>query len=502
MKCDQTLLWTLVNQDSDPNQVSDPLFEHVERCDTCREALAQLGGDPSAWQEASRWLTAESESVGNGACDTRTTESIDLSFLESPSHPEMLGRIGRYEVEAVLGQGGMGIVLRAFDSDLQRTVAVKVLAPQWAASDIARQRFEREAQAAASVAHEHVVPIFNVEASGRLPFLVMRYIPGMTLEQWIRVNGAPDSATILRVAGQLAEGLAAAHRRGLVHRDIKPGNVLVGENIQRIWITDFGLARAADSVTLTHTGLIAGTPHYMSPEQARGEAMDHRSDLFSLGGVLFFLTTGRPPFVADNTLAVLHKIVSQRASPLSTVRSDLPPSFVKLVERMLQRSVDRRPQDCQAVLDELEKAQAEVRRGTVARAPRLKSKSMRFAAATALVVGSLIGLTPVLSKVIWPRAETTRIETSAVSDPWADGTSSEIDPNAVTASKAIGLRDVLDRASFMRELKQIDRVLNQLEKPQRLPARASLGIQDREWSRETVEIHSRLSRLERKDANQ
>jgi eukaryotic-like serine/threonine-protein kinase len=379
MNCDTELLWTLVQQEADPGIEAEPIARHVEACSRCQQALAEMGGDPDWWQEAQTWLSSDESIVPHDPLPP-----IDLSFLQPASHPEMLGRIGRYEVEAVLGRGGMGVVLRAYDTDLHRSVAVKVMAPEWAASFPARQRFAREAQAAASVAHENVIPIYDVEPEASLPYLVMRYIPGMTLQRWVGIHGAPDVATILRVASQLAEGLAAAHRRGLVHRDIKPANVLVGKNIDRIWITDFGLARAADSVTLTRTGVIAGTPHYMSPEQARGEPIDHRSDLFSLGCVLYFLSVGRPPFDAENTLAVLHKIVSQDAIPLASLRHDLPPSFVNLVHQLLARKAVKRQQDCAEVSEQLQRSQAELQSGVAAKPP-LSSLTRR------ILIGSLIG---------------------------------------------------------------------------------------------------------------
>lgn len=365
MKCDRDLLVTLVGQNAEPGAEIESVAHHLEKCESCRRELAKLGGDDKAWNETRQWLASPPSSNANDEGGSSPHPAVDLSFLEPPTHPEMLGRIGRYEIESLLGHGGMGVVFRAHDSNLNRSVAVKVLAPQWAASPAARHRFAREAEAAASVAHENVIPIYNVDANAKLPYLVMRYIPGMTLQRWVLTHGPVNVGTILRVAGQLAEGLAAAHRRGLVHRDIKPGNVLVGENIERVWITDFGLARAADSVTLTQTGVIAGTPHYMSPEQARGETIDHRSDLFSLGCLLYFLCSCHPPFDADNTLAVLHKIVTEKPKPLTHWRDDLPPTFVRLVHSLLLRSVDRRPQDCQAVIDEIANAQLEHQRGHI-----------------------------------------------------------------------------------------------------------------------------------------
>ncbi len=383
MKCDPAVLETLVRQSIDPGEPVESIASHVETCVRCQQTLADLGGDVHWWNDARDWLSLPADGVSASNL-SHGLPPIDLSFLDLPRHPEMLGRIGRYEVESVLGRGGMGVVLRAHDSDLHRTVAIKVLAPEWAASIPARQRFAREAQSAASVAHENVIPIYNVEANATLPFLVMRYVPGMTLQRWVISNGPPDVATILRVAGQLAEGLAAAHQRGLVHRDIKPGNVMVGENIDRIWLTDFGLARAADSVTLTQTGIIAGTPNYMSPEQARGENVDQQSDLFSLGCLLYFLSTGRAPFESDNTLSVLHRIVTDDADPLTTHRSDLPPAFVRLVHWLLHRTRSQRPNDCDAVIAALKIAQTQAAAGRTARAP-MPQRTRRFLMTLGLV---------------------------------------------------------------------------------------------------------------------
>jgi eukaryotic-like serine/threonine-protein kinase len=190
----------------------------------------------------------------------------------------MLGRLGGYEIVGIIGAGGMGVVLKGFDSPLNRYVAIKVLAPHLATSGAARRRFAREAQAAAAVVHPHVISIHAVSADGELPFLVMPYVRGMSLQKRIDRHGPLGVAELLRVAAQTAAGLAAAHAQGLVHRDIKPANILLEEGVERVAITDFGLARAIDDATTTRSGVIAGTPQYMSPEQARGELIDHRSD--------------------------------------------------------------------------------------------------------------------------------------------------------------------------------------------------------------------------------
>src|SRR5262249_42852539 len=209
------------------------------------------------------------------------------------------------EVCEVVGRGGTGVVLGARDTKLSRVVAVKVLAATLAASGTARQRFAREARAAAAVRDDHVVAIHAVRDDAPVPYLVMEFVEGCNLEALLRKSGPPGVKEVLRIGFQIACGLAAAHRLGLVHRDVKPANILLENGVQRAKLTDFGLARAADDASLTQSGLIAGTPMYMAPEQAAGEPLDGRADLFSLGSVLYEMCTGRPAFRAPTTVAVI-----------------------------------------------------------------------------------------------------------------------------------------------------------------------------------------------------
>src|SRR5204863_10215328 len=172
----------------------------------------------------------------------------------------------------------MGIVLRAFDAKLHRVVAIKVMAAQLATSATARKRFTREAQAAAAVSHDHIVTIHAVEEANGLPYLVMQYVAGQSLQDRLDKEGPLDLPEVLRIGMQAAAGLAAAHAHGIVHRDVKPANILLENGVERVKLTDFGLARAIDDASLTQSGVIAGTPQYMSPEQAEGQPADHRSD--------------------------------------------------------------------------------------------------------------------------------------------------------------------------------------------------------------------------------
>ncbi len=505
MKCDTDLLESLVLQSLPVGEEMEAVTSHLETCQRCQQTLADFGGDPNAWEDARVWLSGVDESpLIEGDC--LPLPPIDLSFLQPPSHPEMLGRIGRYEVESVLGRGGMGVVFRAHDIDLHRTVAIKVLAPEWAASIPARQRFAREAQAAASVAHENVIPIYNVEADANLPFLVMRYVPGMTLQRWVKSNGPPDIATVLRVAGQLAEGLAAAHRRGLVHRDIKPGNVMVGENIQRIWITDFGLARAADSVTLTQTGIIAGTPHYMSPEQARGGTVDHQSDLFSLGCTLYFLSTGHPPFQSDNTLAILHRIATEDPVPLASLRDDLPPAFAKLVAQLLDRRPSNRPVDCDAVIEALKMSQSQLDEGKTARAP-MKKRTRRVLIACGLAAS--FGLIVALSKALLPAEIVSRLSFTGSADVALqnagvppNGTSNQdsiqVSPYISQAASQIENAALLDSRQLNSRIDASNKLVDRLGRADSVFGIPGLKLDNQRWQRDVDRLEKLIRRTQQR----
>ncbi len=317
-----------------------------------REVLAD-SGLPDDHQYSSDEYVAKLDSVGlkpthynsvtieiesTLASDTPVDcERVSLDFLEPPSHPELLGRIGRYEIERVLGTGGMGVVLRAFDTDLHRVVAIKVLASHLAHNSSARRRFAREAQAAAAVVHPNVIPIFNVESDAKTPFIVMHYVAGQSLQRRVDVHGPLPIVEALRIAQQTAAGLTAAHAQGLVHRDVKPANIMLEEKIDRVLLSDFGLARAVDDASLTKTGIVAGTPHYMSPEQALGDTIDNRSDLFSLGSVLYFMLAGHPPFRASSAMAVLHRICQFAHRPLIEVNRDVPIEVSQLVDQLLAK---------------------------------------------------------------------------------------------------------------------------------------------------------------------
>jgi serine/threonine protein kinase len=236
----------------------------------------------------------------------------------------------------------MGIVLKAFDEQLHRMVALKVLAPQLAANAAARRRFAREAKAAAAVTHDHLITLHAVAEQEKVPYLVMQLIVGQSLQEKLDRDGPLELKEILRIGLQMAKGLAAAHQQGLVHRDVKPANILLENGIERVKITDFGLARAVDDAGLTQSGLVAGTPPYMSPEQAEGQRVDSRSDLFSLGSVLYAMCTGHPPFRGSTMVAVLRRVVGEEPLDIRKLNPTIPDWLCDIVARLHAKDPARR----------------------------------------------------------------------------------------------------------------------------------------------------------------
>ena len=243
----------------------------------------------------------------------------------------------RYEVESTLGRGGMAQVYRATDRVLGRPVAVKVLSRKLSGDAKFLTRFRREAQASAGLNHPHVVSVYDTGAHDELHYIVMEYVEGETLGALMAREGPLPPERAVHIAADVAEALEAAHRKGLVHRDVKPGNVMIDPE-GRVKVMDFGIARAAADDTLTQTGLVLGTAAYLSPEQARGEAIDARSDIYSLGCVLYEMLTGRTPFEADSSVAMAYKHVNEEPD----APAGIPADIAAVVMRSLEKDPDRR----------------------------------------------------------------------------------------------------------------------------------------------------------------
>jgi serine/threonine-protein kinase len=250
---------------------------------------------------------------------------------------------GRYRIEELLGHGGMGRVYRGTDLVLGRTVAVKILSEQLAHDLNAVKRFRREAQAAAGLNHPGIVAVFDTGSDGDVQYIVMEFVTGRTLAEILREEGALEPSVAAGVASAVAEALGHAHAKGIVHRDIKPANVMRTPSGD-VKVMDFGIARAASSDTLTRTAAVVGTATYLAPEQARGDPVDARTDLYSLGVVLYEMLTARPPFVADSPVAVAYKHVREEPVPASRVNPRVDPALDGIVLRALAKDPGARYQ--------------------------------------------------------------------------------------------------------------------------------------------------------------
>jgi serine/threonine protein kinase len=274
-------------------------------------------------------------------------------FLRPPQTDDELGRLGLYRILKVLGQGGMGVVFLAEDTSLNRQLALKVMLPEAAELPQARERFVREARAAAALSHDHVVPIYQVGEDAGVPFLTMPLLRGESLEMRLRREGALPTPEVLRIGREIAEGLAAAHERGMVHRDVKPGNIWLETPHGRVKLLDFGLARGHGDARITQSGALVGTPAYIAPEQVGRGRVDHRADLFSLGCVLYEMSAGRRAFLGDDLLAALASLATLDPPALTAVTTEAPAELSELVMQLLAKKPDDRPPTAQQVVERL-----------------------------------------------------------------------------------------------------------------------------------------------------
>jgi serine/threonine protein kinase len=358
---------------------------------------------------------------GESAAGT-AIQGTAFPFLEPALAADELGRLGPYRVLGLVGQGGMGVVFRAVDTALDRAVALKVMRPALLADDAARQRFLREARAAAAVEHDHIVPIFHVGEARGVPFIAMPLLRGESLQGRLQREGKLTPAEALRVGRETAEGLAAAHAAGLIHRDVKPANIWLESRPAgppRVRLLDFGLARpVAASDRVTHTGALLGTPAYMAPEQARGRAVDPRCDLFSLGGVLYRLCTGTLPFPGDDTLAVLTTLALDEPAPPAVLNPEVPPGLSALVMRLLKKDPAQRPAAAAEVVEalrDLEKQltgqpqrRADQEKGRQGDDPRPRPLSGRLLVSLSVIAAvavSILALVVAGLVLFWPTAK-------------------------------------------------------------------------------------------------
>ena len=288
---------------------------------------------------------------------------------------------GRYSIERELGRGGMGIVLLARDVALDRPVAIKLLPPHLAAQADERERFLQEARTAAGLAHPNIVPIHLVEAHGDIVFFVMGFVDGETLRDRVERAGPLPPRLAVKLLQEVAWALGAAHQRGVIHRDVKPDNIMIERATERAVVTDFGIALGRGTEGADGGGSVTGTAHYMSPEQACGEPVDARSDLYSLGATFFYALTGRAPFNAANVPAILTKHVYEIAPLVQTLRPEVPAKLGAVVERLLRKAPAERFQTA----DDLARVAGELR-GRDFRAPPLVRAFVRNAQVSTMVL--------------------------------------------------------------------------------------------------------------------
>ena len=251
---------------------------------------------------------------------------------------------GRYRLEASIGTGGMAQVFRGQDTTLDRQVAIKILAPQFARDPSFVERFRREAQAAARLNHPNIVNVYDTGVDGDTNYIVMEHVEGRTLAEYLTRGGTLAPRKAAEIAEKVAEALAAAHAQGVIHRDIKPANIMVTRE-GRVKVMDFGIARlVAGPDTVEQTAAVLGTAAYLSPEQAQGQTVDARSDLYSLGIVLYEMVTGKPPFTGDSAMAVAYKHVQETPPPPSSLNADVPPRLDAVVMRALAKNPANRYQ--------------------------------------------------------------------------------------------------------------------------------------------------------------
>src|SRR5687768_2440680 len=316
-------------------------------------------GDASALARWRRWTH-----LARGRRTSSARRGASLRFLFRPTTVSELSALtealaGQYQVEREIGRGGMGIVYLARDLKLHRPVAIKTLPAHLAGSADVRERFLREARTAAHLSHPSIVPIHRADEIAGQVFFVMGYVDGDSIAQHIQARGRPPFAETVAQLRDVALALGYAHARGVIHRDVKAENILIDRATGRAVVTDFGIARLAESKQLTATGQVLGTVHYMSPEQVTGETIDGRSDVYALGVVAFLALSGRFPFDSETPSAILVSHVTRPAPRLSDVASDVPAALAAVVDRCLAKNAADRFETSGALAEALERVRTD-----------------------------------------------------------------------------------------------------------------------------------------------
>ncbi|QDV86713.1 serine/threonine protein kinase [Planctomycetes bacterium TBK1r] len=382
------------------------LQSHLDDCERCQGMVARLSADdPFLCQsrEALRstgltshdWQVGDADGADRPSSETSSPAIVSLvQTLLGPTEDERsLGRLGRFEILGVVGSGGMGIVLKARSVDMDRVVAIKIPQPQYWQSPQTLLTLEREARSAAAVVHPNVISIYHVDRYRDVPYLVMPYLAGQSLEQRIRDSGPMPLDEALRITRQVASALAAAHACGVVHRDVKPANILLNAGTERAVLSDFGLAKVQTDATCTATGTFAGTPIYLSPEQASGCGAGPAGDIYSLGTVLWTMLVGQPPMSGMHTHAIVRRIADSQLPLLSDHCRDLPVWVNRLIAKLhADIPADRPP--AEQLTQWIEACQRHLAEGGSAPIPKELSvnevKSRRTAAIAAICLATVL----------------------------------------------------------------------------------------------------------------
>lgn len=486
--CDHCHVWREIINTAADQPIPVELMSIAETCQSCQNQIRQLSNTDVAWWNEAKQSWLESELPCSTASDQSNitlefgptlddsaidVDRISLEFLGPPTHPELLGRLGRYDILKVIGKGGMGVVLKAFDNELHRMVAIKILADHLASNSSARRRFAREAQAAAAVIHHNVIPIYNVESEEKFPYLVMQFVGGGSLHSKVECEGPLSVEAALRIAKQTSAALSAAHEQGLVHRDVKPANILLDENVERVLLSDFGLARAVDDASFTRTGIVAGTPHYMSPEQAMGNAIGCSSDQFSLGCVIYFMLTGHSPFRATTAMGVLNRICQTAHRPLNQVNPSVPIEVCKLVDRLLAKRPEDRFESVNQVELQIDQLLFAIQSGKlslrspvgtrVARSVSGLNRMAKIVAVTLLLTGIVIAAWPWMPNLIRTNSQEPQGEITVRS-------SSDLTVRELRKAQQQFEQFLQEDTAFQREFERSAKMAQELEQSWRRPS--------------------------------
>jgi eukaryotic-like serine/threonine-protein kinase len=464
--------------------------EHLDRCPTCQTLIQNKAANQELWESATKALGKDQDDTDRSKIRTLgqrlwdesqpkpplqevpNDEAIELylkSWMAPTERVDAMGRISKYEVLKLIGQGGMGLVLKALDTELQRVVAIKTMPQELSFHSEARLRLAREARAAAALNHPNVIPIHGMESWQNVPFLVMPFLEGGNLHDHVTKRPLNLIET-LTIGLQVSKALAALHQAGIVHRDLKPSNVLLANGLEHIVLSDFGLARINAEETITHSDTLAGTPYFMSPEQAQGKAIDFKSDLFSLGCLLYWLLTGTYPFRGNSKLETLVNIVQQNLSFPSPGRYPIPFMIQALLKGLMEKEPNKRWRSADEVtvliqrcLDHLASPSNPL---PAELAPPLRAKSQTTIIAGALGCSALL----VLAYVFWFAPNRSLPITSAPSPELNAGANASL---GSTSSDRIpgGPLTTNEVSQMLRDLERQDNHLSWLRRLVPIPAR-------------------------------